>query len=107
MEFTIQEASKFPEGAVLVKTWGYEQTNVDFCRVYRNTGKTLQCEPLKSKTVTEKDMIGTAVPTKETDGDERKFGLRIRPYSREEPDRAYLQGWEPWTGKPVGFTSYG
>lgn len=102
----MEEAKKIPIGAFLVKTWGYEQTNVDFVQVVENTGKTLKVKPVGSKIVSQTaNYTGEVVPGEELH-DGKEFRVRIMPYSKTQPHLAYLGAWHVWDGAPKWFSSY-
>jgi hypothetical protein len=42
----IDEVSKIKKGDILNGSWGYDQTNNEFCKVLKNTGKSLICQKL-------------------------------------------------------------
>lgn len=90
-----QEALELKPGAVLYSSWGYDQTNIDFCVVLENTGKTLKCAMVKEEI--EKitgDMSENVLPSKEHRNNE-PFRLRISR-GKNEPERAYLVGSYPY-----------
>lgn len=63
-------ASKIEIGAILVSSWGYEQTNVDFLVVIQMTAKMAKLLPLKRKSRQEEgysSMAGTTTATHEAD----------------------------------------
>jgi len=41
--FEPKEVDKIKKGVILRGDWGYDQTNNEFCKVIKNTGKTLVC----------------------------------------------------------------
>lgn len=62
-------AVKMELGAILVSSWGYEQTNVDFYVVVEMTAKMVKLLPLLKKSRQEdgfQSMAGTTTATKET-----------------------------------------
>jgi hypothetical protein len=62
-------SEKMELGAILVSSWGYEQTNVDFYVVVEMTAKMVKLLPLHKKTRQEDgycSMAGTTTATKET-----------------------------------------
>lgn len=56
----------FKVGDALEESWGYDQTNVDFCRITEisPTGKTVKCRRVHSKVVNRSDGALLVAPTK-------------------------------------------
>lgn len=99
--------TSFVEGAVLVCSWGYEQTNVDFYVIVKKTPHTVQMLPLKAITTPTGDMTGESVANMTNDAIIHKHDptrhkindsnwIRIESYSS-----ASL-----WTGKKMYTSSY-
>jgi len=93
-------------GTIMVSTWGYDQTNVDFYRVTRSTASSLWLEPVGQE-VTEVGafMSEYVVPTSKATGP--VFRRKAKTFMGETvvglQDRA--SAW-PWNGKPVLQTHY-
>lgn len=108
--------AKIKKGDVLVSTWGYDQTNVDFYRVTRVTKTMVEVEALETIKVEDPNgfMTYTATPGEgagEWAGEKpfwRKvlndtasdgsatWGIRLTSYSSARP----------WNGEPVRGSSY-
>jgi len=93
-------------GDVLVSSWGYEQTNVDFYQVVGATAKSLKLRRIKQENSwnTDRTSGGKTIP-KVNDFSGEVF---TRRYS---PDRDYVKIADrmyasKWNGKPQSFTSY-
>ncbi len=96
---------RFEPGHILVSTWGYEQTNVDFYQVTRVVSpQTIEVRPIGSTTIQDTGWAqGRCIPLidhftgepmlkRPQDGDT----IKIESYS-------YARLWD---GKPVAWTSY-
>jgi hypothetical protein len=60
------ETEEIKVGDIMESSWGYDQTNVDFFKIVKMTGKTIWIQPVKSKFVSESGfMSNTVVPTDE------------------------------------------
>ena len=100
-------------GSILVSTWGYEQTNVDFYKVLEVKGDYAKIVQIGSKQTSDgaQSMTGRAVPNesitvgapmrrkikRKGDGGLSSDAIRLTSYS----------GAYPWDGKPVSYSSYG
>jgi hypothetical protein len=88
-------------GAILYRTWGYEQTNADFYKVIKITDRTITIRKLKEVITELGFMSGTAVPFTEEIGG-------ISPWAGPEAiiynTNAKLSVWD---GKPVRISWYG
>ncbi len=97
----------FVEGAILVSSWGYEQTNIDFFKVVRRTKSMVHVIELCNKTVEATDFMSSRViPSEETRGEVMK--KRVQCYGGEEKhikinSSSYARLWD---GKPRLQTSY-
>ncbi len=93
-------------GDILVSSWGWEQTNVDFYQVVERRGKTTVLLRKISRTVTETGyMSGEAMPVKDNFiGDEvlKKRVQKGEVVKISDSQRAY-----PWGGKPMHVSWYG
>ena len=97
------------KGAILVATWGYDQTNADFYQVVGTTPKGVKIRHLKSKIV-QQNMIGTATPIKGSfDGETKNRRVYYsEAWNTEAVDIGESRGTaRVWNGKPVHITSYG
>jgi len=96
-----------PIGTVVVNTWGYDQTNVDFYEVVKASSQFVTLRELKSTTTESSplSMSGTTVP--QIDGEDR--------YTSEETSRRKVVdgrvnfefgGGKVWDGKPQRCSWY-
>jgi hypothetical protein len=95
-------------GDILVATWGYDQTNVDFFQVTKVTLKQVEIRPIASRTNTTEPMQGTAVPVPGafTGPPVRRA---IRPGKGSYGPSVALSSYkfaDRWNGRPVAWTSY-
>jgi hypothetical protein len=101
-------------GSILVDSWGYSMTLVDFYKVTSVTAKSVKVVPIQSKTVDgSSGYYGHCVPESTLQKDAQESRLLIRPGSNGS---IYLRGtvWNgcqhlkghtilPWDGRPESF----
>lgn len=71
-------------GDILVSSWGYDQTNVDFYKVIRTTPKSIVIRQIQGKTTEQGHMCGTSVPAQPhtfLDYNNEPLTKRFRPYN--------------------------
>jgi hypothetical protein len=91
-------------GNILVSSWGYDQTNIDFYKVVALHGKkSISIVPIESlSNYNSMYMTGTKIPDPDSKQGEVKkgiyglYGIKLESYSR-----AVL-----WNGKPQNYSSY-
>jgi hypothetical protein len=91
-------------GDIMVSSWGYEQTNVDFYQVTKTTLKSVWVREISKLKGVEGDssMAGKVMPIKDDfKGPEKRFlvneyGIRIESYASAKK----------WDGKPQYFSDY-
>jgi len=102
-------------GDIFYESWGYDQTNIDFCVVEQvsPTGKTVLCRMMSQRIVkTEEYMAEYVMPDKangevfrlhvrEYNGEPRLVGKY--PYAREDTRPGYFFKWD---GKPLYQSHY-
>jgi hypothetical protein len=105
----IKAADHFSIGEILVNTWGYEQTNIEFYQVTKISAKRITVAELK-KTYTETGfMCGHAIPNKDSfveNGDTynltvKENGAQVRLSS---PKSFY--SFSKWDGRPEYESHY-
>ncbi len=115
----LQEARAIKKGEIMHTSWGYDQTNNDYCRVLENTGKTIKCQKLSTKDVERiSPGYGTVVIPDKKKPVCKPFRIRISPYTYDGEERVVLVGsyplsnedrncdskhrgnWSKWDGKP-------
>jgi hypothetical protein len=97
-------------GTIMVSSWGYDQTNIDFYVVVRSNAKTAWINEINSIKNYTGNMSGTAMP------DTKNMNMKIGPKTlRKKIDNF---GSDPsislnsfssayvWDGKPENYTSY-
>ncbi len=99
------DMTKVEVGDIFERSWGYDQTNVNFVKVIEVTksGKSARVISIGSKQVeTLTDMSGQVIadPANVTNSEKRL--LRVRKYS----DSLYLGEYHKWDGKPCYTSSY-
>jgi hypothetical protein len=103
-------------GDIFYESWGYDQTNIDFCVVEQvsPTGKTVLCRMMSQRIVkTEAFMAEYVVPDK---ANGEVFRLHIRKSANGEPRLVgkypYCRGdtrpgyFSKWDGKPLYQSHY-
>jgi hypothetical protein len=98
---------RFKEGTILVSSWGYDQTNVDFYQVVKAMGAMVLIRHIASKTVREQGSseLVMPVPDKFTGPVlKRKVGGsgQYLSVSVNRSESAYI-----WDGKPESQTAFG
>ena len=93
-------------GTIMVSTWGYDQTNVDFYRVTRSTASSLWLEPVGQE-VTEVGafMSEYVVPTSKATGPVFRRKARTFMGTTGVSLDSYASA-RVWEGKPVLQTHY-
>jgi hypothetical protein len=91
-------------GQVLLSSWGYEQTNVDFYEVVAVRGAVVDIRKLAASTTNDSDMTGHATPVP---GQYVSDVIRSkRPDARNSVRLNSHCIATPWNGKPARWTSY-
>jgi hypothetical protein len=104
------------KGDIFYESWGYDQTNIDFCVVEQvsPTGKTVLCRMMSQRIVkTEAFMAEHVVPDKSYG---ELFRLHVRSRSNGDPSLVgtypFCQGgtrsgyFSKWEGKPLYQSHY-
>ena len=97
------EGDKMQPGAIVVDSWGYEQTNIDFYLITARVGDMVTLQPIGQRREYTGDMQGNCTPDPETfAGDPirrkvNKWGA-VAPYS--------FSCGRIWDGRPMGWSSY-
>ena len=95
--FQPHEISQIKKGRILRGSWGYDQTNNEFCKVEKNTGKTLICQKLgkiKGTYGRSGQEVGPDVKSKEC----KPFRIKIDRYKIEDQENISLHGKMPFGG---------
>lgn len=97
------------QGDILVSSWGWEQTNVDFYEVVKATAKTVTVRELEQLRIDSGNMTGYVMPIKgRYKGEEMRRKVHSgKPYNEE--DFIMIESYEyarPWNGKRQGYTAY-
>lgn len=107
----LQQAKKdfvnpFTLGQILYRTWGYEQTNVNFYQVVKVDRKSIVVRELSQDRTQNEFMSGTAMPIKDdfNNSTEIKKIVQIAVYN--EVINIYVTDMHPWKGTPVSWSSY-
>lgn len=91
-------------GTVLVSTWGYDQTNVDFYRVTKVTAKSVWLVPVAQKFVESTGWLSEMVTV---DPDLTATGKEFRRKRRGNSVKLTSYSWaSPWSGRNVNQTHY-
>lgn len=97
-------------GDILVHSWGWEQTNVDFYQVVGVTPKCVKIRGIKSKSVRSyTSMSGECVPCKDDFRDDMFIGngktAKVGKYGVILSSKDHYTA-RKWDGKPVYESSY-
>lgn len=90
-------------GSILVASWGYDQTNVDFYQVLAVKNKTVSIAKIAATATTTSGHGGTKLPLKDNFTGPQ-MSKRIRGN-----DAVLIESYiaaNPWNGKPTPYTSY-
>lgn len=97
-------------GDIFVRSWGYDQTNVNYTKVIHitKTGKTAKLQPIGSKEVESmSDMSGRVMPDPTIELEAKYYPIvtgRIKRYS--SGNSLYCGDYHKWDGKPDYRSSY-
>jgi hypothetical protein len=123
MSFTQEELKKIKVGSILHTSWGYDQTNNDYCKILKVGQKTLKCQKVGTKTVEElKTAYGRRVLPDSNNPIGKPFNIRLNRYSKykgfrqgdedrisavgsyplgNSSDKSKIKGyWFAWDGNP-------
>lgn len=95
-------------GDVLVASWGYEQTNIDYYLVTKRTAKSVKLQPIGKKNVAlTGHMTGTCEPDPDSFLDAPEITRRVRAHSGSEwvTVNDYTSA-TLWSGQPNSWSSY-
>lgn len=105
-EFKWGEAKKIKPGTIMVGSWGYDQTNHEFCKVIKNTGKSLICQRLETKKAPDYDYQKgklTVLPDK-SNPIHKPFRIKIDEYEYGNTKNVSLKGNMPLSDNPSDST---
>lgn len=114
IQFELKASEKFEVGAILVDSWGWEQTNVDFYVIIKRVGLFVTIAKLKKETVKAMDhktMTSYCKPSTEIDSSENPIRKKVKAFSGKETGftlRDYMGGgWvDLWKGETESETHY-
>ena len=91
------EINEIKEGDILHTSWGYDQTNNDYCKVLENTGKTLKCVMIGSDIIKHTGYLSETVrPNPDKLDGSKPFRIRIVKYKYNGEERFSLSGSYPF-----------
>ena len=98
------------KGDILVCSWGYDQTNIDFYYVIKKTGLNVTIIPMSNKIVTYDShyMTGTVIPN-EPNYNAKPMRRKIQKSSISNSLWIKINSFSSaskWTGKPQHFSNY-
>lgn len=98
-----QYINPWKAGDVLVSTWGYDQTNVDFYQVIKATAKTVTIRPIESEPVpgSEGFMCNMVLPVRGSFKDDMLAPRKVTPWQGGEYIVIGNHTAHKWEGKPV------
>lgn len=96
-------SGEWEKGAILVSTWGYDQTNVDFYQVTRTSPHSIWARPIGQVTIAETRAGAEVMPVPS-----QFTGTEFR---RRRPVMGYINSGDHglarlWNGQPVRSSSY-
>lgn len=96
-------------GDIVVNSWGYEQTNVDFAQVVKITAKTITVRPIGQKMVEgsmySHGMAHNVVAEKDDFLSKKELRLTVRPEGRLSGGASY-DYYKKWDGSEKYVSSY-
>lgn len=105
-------SSTFTPGAILVDSWGWDQTNIDFFRITKRSGDFVTVEKLKKSTSPEIGfMQNDEMPLDEVDPSFKPMRKKIKTWNGVERGFSFRNytggGWcSLWKGNKVRSTHY-
>lgn len=99
----------YTPGKIVVFSWGYDQTNIDYYLITQRKGDFATLQPIGEKTsYNEKHMIGESVPD-ESKKTGKPFRRKVHTSRGEEIGIAIKSfGWASlWDGRPKRYSTYG
>ncbi len=95
--FEPNEIKSIKKGTILRGSWGYDQTNNEYCQVVKNTGKTLICQKLGKKTIGDiYPALGSKVMPDKNKKVCKPFRIKIDRYTGQNgEERVSLHGATP------------
>ena len=108
---TVSPARTPQVGDILVSSWGYEQTNIDFYRVLKVSKARVTLVRVNKTTVSNDGMMGgKTVPHGDPIGAPVSRGFKsFVNWDKQQSYGVRLSSYEwatPWNGEPQTFTSY-
>lgn len=98
----------FTEGKIIVFSWGYEQTNIEFFKILKRQGEWVTIVEMgKIDTYDAHSMTGTSMPT-EVKPEAKPTRRKVHSYQGVERGVGYkTYGWgNLWDGTPAHYSSY-
>jgi|GEM_PF-3490107 hypothetical protein len=96
--FEPKEVDKIKKGVILRGDWGYDQTNNEFCKVIKNTGKTLVCQRLRKIKIRQTSPGYGSIVMPDKDSKEFKpFRIKIDKYDIDGQPNVSLHGKMPFS----------
>lgn len=91
-----EDISKLKKGKILHTSWGYDQTNNEYCEILENTGKTIKCQKLGKRQMGDiSPAYGMQVAPDRSNRVCKPFRIRISKYKYGGEDRVSLVGSFP------------
>lgn len=96
-------SGEWEKGAILVSTWGYDQTNVDFYQVTRTSDHSIWARPIGQVTISETRAGAEVMPVPSQ--------FTGKEFRRRRPVMGYINSGDHglarlWSGEPVRSSSY-
>lgn len=101
----------YQPGAILVDSWGWEQTNIDFYCIVARKGDWLTVLPMKKHTSPEIGFMTNEETPLHVDHTAKPIRKKVKAWSGQETGFSFRNysggGWcSLWKGKPVTSTHY-
>lgn len=100
---------KYSAGDILVASWGYGQTNVNFYEVVKTTATMVHLRRIEYEMATHRPehMVGTCVPARPLKSDKHRpevFRKKVQDDGRVKIED-WITAWE-WDGSDMSFSYY-
>ena len=115
----IEELQKIKEGSVLHNSWGYDQTNNDYCKIIKAGNKSFKCQKIGKSIIADlSPSYGSKVIPNPNKPIGKPFNVLIKKYrpnnygeeiylvgsyplGNSSDDSTKIRGsWSEWDGKP-------
>jgi hypothetical protein len=102
---TVNASEFYKVGDIVVNTWGYDQTNVEFYRVVEVLPKSIRVVELMQNVSEKNFMAGETVPAEDLRPNGTEYLLRVKAEGRLTNPQSYYY-FHKWSGRPQYVSWY-